>query len=312
MTEMEFFIITLLITISALLLHRLLRITDATQRRKMITDDIAGCCESLGFIGCSVICCGIREMEHIEELLGQEYDRYEVIITLDAEQYPNEFRTIISHYRMIRVNCSLNEELPSASIRTLYRSRQRSFRRLILIDRAESDTYDDLDAATLIASYNYLLPIGHNTHLCDKAIESIVIALSEQSIYNVEMLCSTTTESYVFRRDVVIANGGFSPHLLRQIPRSSRLKIDTPLTFRPKQQFSTLPTIAIMAAILATTYSIAGYLITAATAMTMIFTAVSTRYISHLIHPANCSLQVMLCYFRQIVSIFKRRKFLVS
>ncbi len=312
MTEIEYIVIALLFAISLAVLIHLLRVADATRRCDMITDDIAGCCSSLGFIGCSVICSGVTRLEHIEELLGQEYDRYEVIITLDAEQYPDEFRRIISHYRMIRVNCTPSEELPAASIRALYRSRQRSYRRLIVVERALSDIYSDLDAATVVASYNYLLPAGADTHLCDKAIESIAIALSEDNAYNIQLLYSATTDSYIFRRDAVICNGGFSLHILRQIPSSAHLCIYTPLTISTKPHNSVLPSVAIVAAILSLVYSLTGLIATAATAATILFIIASARYISRLSSPANCSHRTMLCYFRKIGNIFRCRKFLIS
>lgn len=308
----EYIIISLLTIISSSILIRTLRIVNATRRRDIITDDIAGSCESLGFVGCSVICSGVKDIEHITELLGQDYDRYEVIVVLDSTLYPDEFRTITAHYRMIRVNCSPNDELPTAVIRNLYRSRQRSFRRLILVDREFLDIYHDLDAATAVASYNYLLPLGHDMHLCNKAMESIAIALSEQAEQRIELFFSPTTESYIFRRDAVISAGGFSPHIIRQIPSALRLKTYTPLTFKDKQPISRLPNIAILAALLALAYSLSGYIAVAAVAVTIILIISSARYTSRLISPANCSLQVMLCYFRQIGSIFQTRKFRIS
>lgn len=309
---MEYVILTLLTAISAIVLLRTFRIADATYRRDIITDDIAGCCESLGFVGCSVICSSVKDIEHIEELLGQEYDRYEVIITLDAEQYAEEFRAIVARYHLIRVNCSPSEELPSATIRRLYRSRQRSFRRLILIDRELTDLYDDLDAATAVSSYNYLLPIGHNTHLCSMAVESIAITLSEQEARRVEIFYSVATDSFVFHRDAVIANGGFSPHIIKQISPSRWLWTYTPLTFCRSPRVSILPAMAMMIVALLLVYQLAGHIMAIATAATIILIIAATTYMSRLIAPANCSLRVMLCYFRQLASIFRCRKFLIS
>lgn len=312
MHTIEHISIAILTIISALTLFRAARIIDAIRRRDLITDDIAGCCESLGFVGCSVICSGVSSLKHIEELLGQEYDRYEVIITLDSEQYVAEFMEIISRYRMIRVNCSANDELPSAKIKALYRSRQRSFRRLILIDKPQAEPYDELDAATAVASYNFLLPIGHHTHLCPKAIECIAITLSELQSHDLELLYSMTSDGYIFRRDAIIANGGFSPHIIRQIPTSARLGIYTPLTFSSRPHPPLLPSVAILIALLCTIDMAAGHTITIASVMTIALIITLARYISILATPTNCSLQIILCIFRKMVSIFRVRKFLFS
>lgn len=309
---MEYFLVILFSVLLLAFVLWMIRIADATRRRDIIIDDIAGCCESLGFVGCSAICSGVRGIARIEELLGQEYDRYEVIITIDAEQYPEEFRAIISHYRMIRVNCSRSEELPSATIRNLYRSRQRSFRRLILLDKPHSDIYGDLDAAAIVASYNYLLPVGPTTHLCNKAIESIAITLSEQDFHSIGLLHTVTSDTYVFCRDAVINNGGFSPHIVRQIPRSAQLQTYTPIAIDTKNDTEAVALAIIAAIVLPLIFMFVGWGAVAAAASTIIAFLSIARYISRLTHPANCSLQVMLCYFRRIGSIFRRRKFQIS
>ena len=309
---MEYFLVILFSIILLAFVLWMIRIADATRRRDIIIDDIAGCCESLGFVGCSAICSGVRGIDRIEELLGQEYDRYEVIITIDAEQYPEEFRAIISHYRMIRVNCSRSEELPSATIRNLYRSRQRSFRRLILLDKPHSDIYGDLDAAAIVASYNYLLPVGPTTHLCNKAIESIAITLSEQDFHNIGLLHAVSSDTYVFCRDAVINNGGFSPHIVRQIPHSAQLQTYTPIAIDTKHDTEAVALAIIAAIVLPLIFMFVGLGAVAAAASTIIAFLSIARHISQLTHPANCSLQVMLCYFRRIGSIFRRRKFQIS
>ena len=309
---MEYFLVILFSVLLLAFLLWMIRIADATRRRDIIIDDIAGCCESLGFVGCSAICSGVRDITRIEELLGQEYDRYEVIITIDAEQYPEEFRAIISHYRMIRVNCSRSEELPSATIRNLYRSRQRSFRRLILLDKPHSDIYGDLDAAAIVASYNYLLPVGPTTHLCNKAIESIAITLSEQDFHSIGLLHAVASDTYIFCRDAVINNGGFSPHIVRQIPRSAQLQTYTPIAIDTKNDTEAVALAIIAAIVLPLIFMFIGWGAVAAAASTIIAFLSIARYISRLTHPANCSLQVMLCYFRKIGSIFRRRKFQIS
>jgi hypothetical protein len=309
---MEYFLVILFSVLLLAFVLWMIRIADATRRRDIIIDDIAGCCESLGFVGCSAICSGVRGIARIEELLGQEYDRYEVIITIDAEQYPEEFRAIISHYRMIRVNCSRSEELPSAAIRNLYRSRQRSFRRLILLDKPHSDIYGDLDAAAIVASYNYLLPVGPTTHLCNKAIESIAITLSEQDFHSIGLLHAVASDTYIFCRDVVINNGGFSPHIVRQIPRSAQLQTYTPIAIDTKNDTEAVALAIIAAIVLPLIFMFVGWGAVAAAASTIIAFLSIAQYISRLTHPANCSLQVMLCYFRKIGSIFRRRKFQIS
>ena len=309
---MEYFIIALLCAISSATLIHTLRIADATRRRALITEEIAGCCESLGFVGCSVICSGVKEIAHIEELLGQEYDRYEVIVTLDAEVHRQEFSEIINRYRMIRVNCAASEELPTATIRALYRSRQRCYRRLIVVDKSFTTPYDDLDAATSVASYNYLLPAGEHTHLCPKAIEHIAITLSEPREHDTELFHSKATDSYIFQRDAIVTNGGFSPHIIGQIPSSKHLSTYLPLTFSSQQRRHTLHTAIAIIALLGIAYVAAGAATAIASFSTLIMMAACARYIYRVTAPSKCSFKIMLCYFRKMPVFFRHRKFIIS
>ena len=116
-------------------------------------------CDAPGGIGISVLCSGVSDPEQIRNLLAVEYANYEVIAVLDAARYPEEYATLVSHYRMIRVEWTPTGELAVEGIRSVGRSRKRRFRRLVLINRAADTTAGDFDAATTVATYDYLLPV---------------------------------------------------------------------------------------------------------------------------------------------------------
>ena len=115
-------------------LFRTIRIVRAIEHQTLLCNDITGCCESLGFVGCSVVCTSVSDLQQINSLLGQEYGRYEVVIVLDSTLHAEAFDLLVRHFKMVRVNCASTQELPSVLINNLYRSRQRSYRRLILVD----------------------------------------------------------------------------------------------------------------------------------------------------------------------------------
>ena len=52
-------------------------------------------CESAGYVGCSVVCTGVDNMQQIESLLDVEYDRYETIVVLDARAAGITFRAFV-------------------------------------------------------------------------------------------------------------------------------------------------------------------------------------------------------------------------
>ena len=128
MQTAQYVILSILAVALAAAAVRVVRISRAMRRRRFLAPETAGCCESLGFVGISAVCSGVNSIEHIENLLGSEYDRYELIVVLDAERRPDDFRNIMTHYGMIRVNTAESDELPSARIRALYRSRRRNYR----------------------------------------------------------------------------------------------------------------------------------------------------------------------------------------
>lgn len=316
MTLSDSISLLLLTLISVATLRQVILAERATRRQALLTDDVAGCCESVGFVGCSIICTGVSEMGQIRDLLSEEYDRYEVVVVLDSTLQSEAFREIVAHFRMIRVNDTQTGELPSASIAALYRSRQRSFRRLILIDRRASTPYDDLDAALSVASYGYLFPIGHNTRLCPRAIESVVIALAEPANSGVEMLHSVASGSYIFQREAIIRRGGFSPRMLRRTTPFRRICTHLPLTFRTDDGegknlfrcailFCACMTLLIMEGILL------GWGIAAATAATVGFIVAAARYAARLNVPTNCSVRMRLCHIKRIIGIFRPAKFII-
>lgn len=308
-------LLALLWLTTLLSLWHAIHLTRAINRRALLTDDIAGCCESLGFVGFSVLCSRVRTLEQIESLLAQSYDRYEVVVVLDSKSDGEAFHRIIDHYRMIRVNSASTDELPTAMARALYRSRQRSFRRLILIDRAEGTVYDDLDAALSVASYAYVIPTTEGERLCAKAIEGLAITLS-QATSQPEVLHSTTSDKHIFHREYVIRHGGFSPHILRFAAPSQRLQTALPITYRQPltkgQKMSLAGTIfLLLGAFLIIEWQTLGPMPAMATAAMALSLWMTLRYEAHAVEGAKCSGKVAICHFLRLAEIFRIRKFII-
>ena len=307
---------TLIATTIATLLHTL-RIWHASQECNTISKECAGCCESLGFVGCSVICSGVSNLYQIEQLLTVEYSHYEVIIVLDAQNHPTQFVAIKNQYRMIKVNCEPSQELPLSGIRNLYRSRSRNFRRLILIDRQHISPYEDFDAAASVASYGYLLPIKAHSYLYPFAIESIALALSKFENRNIDLVISHAERGcYIFRRQAIIERGGFSPYLIREIEPSATLDIYLPISHTPQHlqrlSIATKSTILlILFALCLATGLVWGIVALTATVATLLLIAVAAIFTSRLCGKPNWSLYNMFWFFRQMSLFFRPKKFIV-
>ena len=163
-----------------------------------------------GNIGFSLLCSGVQRLGQIENLLSSEYDRCEVIAVLDAWQQRMLFEKLAARYRMIRVDYLPSDELPVHGVRSMWRSRQRCFRRLVLLDRPEDSAADDWNAAASVASYDWLIPVRDGQYMLPGALERL------------------------FDRERVAAAGGFGNRPVRQVPRRHRRLLWEPLFYRPQ------------------------------------------------------------------------------
>ncbi len=247
------------------------------RNKRLLLRDAHGIGSSLSEeIGISVLCSGIDAPERIDALLGSEYTRFETIVVLDAGGFPEEFARLTARYRMIRVEWHGSQEFPAADIRTLWRSRRRSCRRLVLVDRPQSadgsaseGLVADWNVAVSVAAYDYLLPLDGRTALLPDAVMRLVAELGEHPAGAVDVVRSRVGMPVALvARDVVIEAGGFGRQLLRQVPRRRRLVLWEPLACRAdrteaakraKMERNVLRT-AVIAAFLATGWAVAaGY-----------------------------------------------------
>ena len=136
------------------------RIIAAERQLQLLADRSVGCHSSRGWVGCSVICHRATDVAQIENLLRTEYDRYEVIAIIDAEVYGKLFSEIVTRYRLLELDRPKHQSETDVKIRRLYRSGQRRYRHLVLLDIAQNvEMYNAMNCALKVASYNYVIPI---------------------------------------------------------------------------------------------------------------------------------------------------------
>ncbi len=253
-------------------------------------------------IGISVLCSGIDAPERIDALLGSEYTRFEAIVVLDAGGFPEEFAQLTARYRMIRVEWHGSQEFPTAGIRSLWRSRRRSCRRLVLVDRpqraggqASEGSVADWNAAAAVAAYDYLLPLDRRTALLPDAVMRLVAVLGEHPAGAVDVVRSRIgMPVLLIARDVVMEAGGFGKRLLRQVPRRKRLTLWEPLACRADRAEAAkrvraekfVLRAALIAAFIATGWAaVAGYWTGAAVMATAAVVAGAAAYGRHALAP---------------------------
>ncbi len=211
------------------------------RNKRLLLRDAHGIGSSLSEeIGISVLCSGLDAPERIDALLSSEYTRFETIVVLDAGGFPEEFAQLTARYRMIRVEWHGSQEFPAAGIRSLWRSRRRSCRRLVLVDRPQradgtvsEGSVADWNAAAAVAAYDYLLPLDGRTALLPDAVIRLVAELGEHRAGAVDVVQSRIGMPVaLIARDVVIEADGFGKRLLRRVPRQRRLELWEPLACR--------------------------------------------------------------------------------
>ena len=133
--------------------------------------------EGVGRRGVSLLCRDNGDIERLQSLLSVEYPDYEVVMTADSLRNAESLQRIIARYRMVAVD-GQGVVGDYSSVRRLYRSASRCYRRLILLDVSTTGQIEDFDAACEIATYDYLLPLWGDEVLLPGAVERLVAEVS--------------------------------------------------------------------------------------------------------------------------------------
>lgn len=235
--------ITLLLLLCAVLfwsLRRAVLALRADARRRLLTETYRTTVDAVDGAGISLLC-GNADMRRIEHLLAVEYPACEVVATIDANDDYEAFVTLVRQYALVRIGRTLPGELPTVGIRALYRSRERRFRRLILIDKLASSDVDDRNAAACCASYEYLWPLADGCLPAENAVERLAVAVAECEVENVDVIRTDAgAPAALYRRETVIACGGFGSAALAKIPRRRIRTIHDVLVWCPVRSCSLL------------------------------------------------------------------------
>lgn len=214
---------------------RIVPLWRARNKRELALSMLGTSCDAAGPIGFSLLCSGVRRLSQIENLLSSEYVRCEVVVVVDAALHRAFFETLVARYRLIRVEYLSSDEFPVSQVRSVWRSRRRCFRRVVLLDRPGERPSRDWNAAASVASFDLLVPVCDGQYLLPGALERLSVEVGQRSPGEFGVLRSRVGEPFVLlSREAVAAAGGFAPGLLRKIPRRVRISFREPVFFRPE------------------------------------------------------------------------------
>lgn len=112
-------------------------------------------------------------IDNIRTLLSLYYNNYEVVIVNDGSK-DDSLEKIIAAYELEKVNYYFDYRLPCKRIRGVYKSRNRSFKKLTVIDKANGGKADSLNAGLNVCRNDLVVSIDADSIMEPDALLKLV------------------------------------------------------------------------------------------------------------------------------------------
>jgi cellulose synthase/poly-beta-1,6-N-acetylglucosamine synthase-like glycosyltransferase len=112
-------------------------------------------------------------IDNIRTLLSLYYNNYEVIVVNDGSK-DDSLEKIIAAYELEKVNYYFDYRLPCKRIRGVYKSRNRSFKKLTVIDKANGGKADSLNAGLNVCRNDLVVSIDADSIMEPDALLKLV------------------------------------------------------------------------------------------------------------------------------------------
>ena len=133
--------------------------------------------------GVSVIAPAYNEsktiIENIRALMSLYYQDYEVIIVNDGSK-DDSLEKVIEHYKMVKVDYAVNYQLESKKIKGIYKSTDKSFSKLLLLDKENGGKADALNAGINISNKDLFVVIDVDSIIEHDALQKLVKPFLEE------------------------------------------------------------------------------------------------------------------------------------
>lgn len=119
--------------------------------------------------GISVVVAGPQSPYQVERRLSENYVHYEVILATDFETDPFS-RELLKKYSLIKTDRTPTANPGSADVRGVYRSRQRRYRRLVVVDCRADSVPEGFNCGMDAASYEHVVCLDGHTFMYGDAL----------------------------------------------------------------------------------------------------------------------------------------------
>lgn len=178
MIRLLFMVICALLFASTLwaILRRIKLQGDKHTRRMASLWHLTGC-DALAEPGISLLV-DFADHRTIESLLDVDYLRYEVVVVGNVEQH-SSLRKMLARYSMMDMGAPVVERHLQRSSRRLYRSRERRYRRLVVVDTLGQTLAERMNCALAVRSYDMCILLPQGVTLLNDALRVLAWRLME-------------------------------------------------------------------------------------------------------------------------------------
>lgn len=190
-------------------------------RTRLCALSLAAESDSIGGVGISLLCPSPASAAVVVALLDTRYPLSEVVVAVDPEQQSNLLSQLKLRYSLLPC---------SAEGCVVYRSRLRTFRRLVVVVTSEKSLDSQCDLAAQNALFDYLLRVPSDCRIFPFAVGRIAESLAAQPIGQVDVVTTAECGVTLLSRTEWRERGGFGAALMHP-PTRRNIHIAEPLVF---------------------------------------------------------------------------------
>lgn len=127
---------------------------------------------------------GISIVENVRSLLSIHYSNLEVIIINDGSK-DNSLARLIDAYELYKVDFFVNEQILTKAVRGVYKSKNKVYRKLIVVDKENGGKADALNVGVNISQKDYIVCIDVDCILEQDALLKLAKPFLENSTHRV-------------------------------------------------------------------------------------------------------------------------------